>query len=157
LSLVGPEGLARDNHYNDLACHTEASDRNSINALRRTLPHPDDPAEMKNAAPSAKGDGVESNYEAAKLQTKAYPKEGASAKPKALSRQQRWRKRNPKAYLAHLAVKNALNLDVIEQQPCRVCGATKSEAHHPDYDRPFDVIWLCRKHHKAHHAAQAGA
>ena len=73
-------------------------------------------------------------------------------KPKALSRQQRWRKRNPKSYLAHLAVQNALNLGVIERQPCEVCRAAKSEAHHPDYNRPYDVMWLCRKHHKALHA-----
>ncbi len=23
--------------------------------------------------------------------------------------------------------------------------------HHPDYDQPLLVIWLCRKHHKRHH------
>lgn len=68
------------------------------------------------------------------------------------SRQQRWRARNPRAYLAHLSVRNALRLGVIEQQPCEVCGEAKSEAHHPDYDRPLTVRWLCRKHHKALHA-----
>lgn len=31
------------------------------------------------------------------------------------------------------------------------CGASP-EAHHPDYNQPFDVVWLCRKHHKAAHA-----
>ena len=29
----------------------------------------------------------------------------------------------------------------------------KAEAHHPDYDRPLDVIWLCPQHHKALHAS----
>lgn len=77
--------------------------------------------------------------------------------PKALSRQQRWRKRNPKSYIAHLAVGAALRHGVIEQQPCEQCGANKSEAHHPDYERPYDVVWLCRKCHKAAHKTTEAA
>jgi hypothetical protein len=77
--------------------------------------------------------------------------------PRKPSRQQRWRKRNPKSYLAHLSVQNALNLGVIERAPCSVCGADKAEAHHPDYERPYDVIWLCRTHHKALHASEVAA
>lgn len=77
--------------------------------------------------------------------------------PKALSRQQRWRKRNPKSYIAHLAVGAALRHGVIERQPCEQCGASKSEAHHPDYQQPYDVTWLCRKCHKAVHAAEVSA
>lgn len=80
-----------------------------------------------------------------------------TTKRKSLSRQQRWRKRNPKSYLAHLAVQNALNLGVIDRKPCEVCNPEKSEAHHPNYDRPYDVIWLCRKHHKALHSREASA
>lgn len=67
------------------------------------------------------------------------------------TRQQRWRQRNPRSYLAHLTVQNAIRLGLLERQPCQVCGAEKSEAHHPDYDRPLEVQWLCRKHHKAAH------
>lgn len=27
------------------------------------------------------------------------------------------------------------------------------ERHHPDYSKPFDIIWLCRKHHEyVHHS-----
>lgn len=72
-------------------------------------------------------------------------------KPKRLSAQQRWRQRNPEAYLAHLTVQNALRLGVIERQPCEICGAVEFEAHHSDYSRPYDVRWLCRKHHKQEH------
>lgn len=28
----------------------------------------------------------------------------------------------------------------------------KPQAHHPDYDRPLDVVWLCQSHHKQAHA-----
>ena len=73
------------------------------------------------------------------------------------SRQQEWRKRNPKSYLAHLSVQSALRLGVIEKAPCEVCGCEKAEAHHADYERPYDVNWLCRRHHKALHAREAAA
>jgi len=35
---------------------------------------------------------------------------------------------------------------------CSRCGSTdKLVKHHPDYDKPLDVVWLCRKcHRKAH-------
>ena len=36
--------------------------------------------------------------------------------------------------------------DVVPQ-PCEVCGDPKSEAHHADYEKPFDVRWLCKAHH----------
>lgn len=28
----------------------------------------------------------------------------------------------------------------------------RPEAHHPDYSRPLDVVWLCNPHHRAAHA-----
>ena len=31
-------------------------------------------------------------------------------------------------------------------QPCRNCGATQNiHAHHPDYNKPLDIVWLCQK------------
>ena len=37
--------------------------------------------------------------------------------------------------------------------PCHVCGEVQVEGHHPDYSRPLDVVWLCRKHHnEVHHS-----
>ncbi|WP_068111270.1 hypothetical protein [Tropicimonas marinistellae] len=71
------------------------------------------------------------------------------------TRQQLWRKRHPKSYLAHLCVQNAMRLGVLTRQPCAVCGATKSEAHHPNYNDPLNVIWLCRRHHRALHARES--
>jgi hypothetical protein len=37
---------------------------------------------------------------------------------------------------------------LIEKLPCLVCGDENSEAHHPDYDKPADVVWLCKAHHR---------
>jgi len=36
----------------------------------------------------------------------------------------------------------------IDVQPCSKCKSTERiDGHHPDYDRPLDVIWLCRPCH----------
>lgn len=50
-----------------------------------------------------------------------------------------------------MAVRNAVAVGDLKRMPCRVCGAKKAEAHHEDYDRPLDVVWLCRAHHKERH------
>lgn len=35
---------------------------------------------------------------------------------------------------------------------CEVCNTVENvEAHHDNYDKPLDVRWLCRKHHREHH------
>jgi hypothetical protein len=34
---------------------------------------------------------------------------------------------------------------------CVVCGITDVEAHHEDYGRPLDVVWLCKSHHEWMH------
>lgn len=58
---------------------------------------------------------------------------------------------NEKRYKAHNAVNNAIRDGRLQKLPCFVCGG-KSEAHHPDYDRPLDVVWLCSSHHKQTHS-----
>ena len=41
---------------------------------------------------------------------------------------------------------------VLRRQPCQVCGESDGvQKHHPDYDRPLLVVWLCREHHQQHH------
>lgn len=35
----------------------------------------------------------------------------------------------------------------IIKKPCEVCGELKVEAHHEDYSKKLDVIFLCKKHH----------
>jgi len=39
----------------------------------------------------------------------------------------------------------------IQQQPCMKCGEQYGEAHHPDYNRPYLLVWLCHKCHMALH------
>jgi len=52
---------------------------------------------------------------------------------------------------ARLRAREAVKLGKIIKIACVVCGNEKSEMHHDDYSKPFDVIWLCRYHHKEHH------
>lgn len=71
---------------------------------------------------------------------------------KPLTRQQRWRRKNPHRYLAYLYTQAAKRLGVLTPEACEICGAEKTEAHHPDYERPGLVQWLCRKCHNQIHA-----
>jgi len=59
--------------------------------------------------------------------------------------------RDPKKYNAQGKLQYAVRTGNIKRKPCQVCGELKVEGHHPDYDKPLDVIWLCRKHHIAAH------
>ncbi len=36
-------------------------------------------------------------------------------------------------------------------EPCILCNDENSEAHHEDYSKPLDIIWLCRKCHLDYH------
>lgn len=58
---------------------------------------------------------------------------------------------HPKRRAAHVAIGNAIRDGRITKCPCMVCGAKKVEGHHPDYDRPLDVVWLCTTHHNEAH------
>lgn len=48
-------------------------------------------------------------------------------------------------------VRVALQKGILKRKPCEVCGSTETEAHHPDYNRPLHVRWLCRPHHRRVH------
>jgi hypothetical protein len=54
---------------------------------------------------------------------------------------------NPQASKARTAVARALRAGTLRKGVCEVCGATKVDAHHENYDRPLEVHWLCRRHH----------
>lgn len=70
--------------------------------------------------------------------------------------QAKWRAANQLKVWAHKALNSGLRRGLVERRPCEVCGGEPTDAHHDDYDRPLDVRWLCRAHHKAAHQ-QGGA
>lgn len=70
------------------------------------------------------------------------------------TRQARWQATHPKARWAHIALASGLRRGLLERQPCEHCGAEPADGHHPDYDRPLAVVWLCRRCHLAVHRQQ---
>lgn len=59
----------------------------------------------------------------------------------------RWCEASRARKAAHRQVRAALLAGVIQRRPCEACGA-EAHAHHEDYLRPLDVVWLCPEHHK---------
>lgn len=53
--------------------------------------------------------------------------------------------------LLNYAVKNGI---MIRPENCTKCGSDKRiQAHHDDYSKPLDVVWLCEQCHKDIHNA----
>jgi hypothetical protein len=70
---------------------------------------------------------------------------------KVIATNKRWILRNPEKRAAHIAVGNAVRDGKLIRQPCVVCGELKVHAHHTDYSKKLDVIWLCKDHHMKEH------
>jgi ribosomal protein S27AE len=62
-----------------------------------------------------------------------------------------WQQRNKHKRTAHGMVQKAVKTGRLTRQPCAMCGATSTQAHHDDYSKPLDVRWLCVKHHAEVH------
>ena len=67
------------------------------------------------------------------------------------------RSRSPQMRKAHNATSNAIRDGrLLRPSFCSSCGKQcKPEAHHEDYSKPLDVIWMCRSCHVRHHKKQA--
>ena len=60
--------------------------------------------------------------------------------------------RNSDKRAAHIIAGNALRSGRLVPKPCVICETLENiHAHHEDYAKPLEVIWLCRKHHGARH------
>ena len=67
-----------------------------------------------------------------------------------------YRKHFPEKCLAHTIVNTSLRNGTLLRLPCSVCGDPKSEAHHNDYSKPLEIIWLCHEHHiSIHHGEKS--
>jgi hypothetical protein len=74
----------------------------------------------------------------------AYQRQWRKTHP--LTKAQR-RKDNTRSYANAYQRRGVLVVD-----PCWACGAPNAEKHHPNYDQPLNVVWLCRKCHLGLHA-----
>lgn len=71
-----------------------------------------------------------------------------------LEKYRRYGQANPEKRSAHSAVQAALKRGELERPAvCSSCGtgSRRIEAHHPDYDKPLEVIWLCTVCHRRDH------
>jgi hypothetical protein len=58
------------------------------------------------------------------------------------------KERYPKRIKARQMITDAIRRGKIKKLPCLICGDPNTEAHHPDYDKPLEIVWLCEKHHR---------
>lgn len=62
-----------------------------------------------------------------------------------------WRAEDKRRQVAHSLVARSIRSGNLARQSCVRCGAEKSVAHHDDYDKPLEVMWLCQPCHKQRH------
>lgn len=60
-------------------------------------------------------------------------------------------KQNPAKQKTRAITKYAIKVGHLIKKPCEVCGNPRSQAHHNDYNNPFDIKWLCTVHHAEWH------
>lgn len=59
---------------------------------------------------------------------------------------------NPQKANARRKVFIALRNGSLKKKGCVVCGILERvHAHHDDYSKPLDIVWLCLKHHQELH------
>ena len=86
-----------------------------------------------------------------------YQRPGYKAKNAAYQRRRLKNEENHAKHMARRAVGNAVMLGKMTKgSNCALCNSGQDiEAHHRDYSKRLEVIWLCRNCHAIHHAAEA--
>lgn len=76
------------------------------------------------------------------------------ATPRGQRNRKEFKKKNYIAEKASERVRQAVRLGKLSRpNVCEACGVVTDiiEGHHPDYDRPMEVVWLCRPCHNRLH------
>jgi hypothetical protein len=82
-----------------------------------------------------------------------YMKAWKAANPGYMTQKKKeWYEKNRERLKVRDAVKYALRTGKLVRQPCAECGELNVHAHHADYSRPLDVVWLCPTHHNEVHS-----
>jgi len=69
--------------------------------------------------------------------------------------QKKRRKKFPEKYKAMRIIQYHIQRGSLKKLKCMRCSENKNiEAHHPDYDFPLEITWLCRKCHRKLHFNQ---
>lgn len=94
---------------------------------------------------------VRGNYCAKREQYSEYERErnqDEQRRAKKLEYQRRRRHKYPEKNRARDMVHDALQSGSLQKQSCEFCGNPESQAHHHDYSKPLDVVWVCFKCHR---------
>ena len=67
----------------------------------------------------------------------------------------KWKVDNKVAHACNKKVTRAVKNGRLVKVPCK-CGEDVVEGHHEDYDKPYDVIWMCRNCHTEYHKDKRG-
>lgn len=78
------------------------------------------------------------------------------AKARQIEYQRKYRATNKLQTLARYKVQSAVRNGTLIPTPCSSCGSPEQlHGHHPDYNKPLEVIWLCAEcHYKRHRKIQ---
>jgi hypothetical protein len=68
-----------------------------------------------------------------------------------------WRKDNPEAVKGANTLNRAVQQGIIKRpDSCSACGRkTRVHAHHEDYTKPLEVVWLCCSCHRRIHSTRS--
>jgi hypothetical protein len=75
---------------------------------------------------------------------------------KVLAMVTRWQIKNPEKAVAHAALNMAIKVGLVARpDACSKCGKKcKPHAHHTDYSKMLEVVWLCPLCHKQFHLSE---
>ncbi|MCK5610798.1 hypothetical protein KAR91_53490 [Candidatus Pacearchaeota archaeon] len=123
-------------------------DRSEFHANRRSSDG------LKSLCKSCCRDYVVNNKDKIRPALRAYRQTGKCKQSRSVSKA-KYRAKYPQKDKAHSAISRGILAGKIIRQPCQKCGSNENiQAHHEDYDKPLDVMWLCIKHHSDIHAGR---
>jgi len=62
-----------------------------------------------------------------------------------------WQSKNSYKVKAQKKLQQAVKDKKVMKRACLYCNSTKTVAHHPNYNLPLQVIWVCHIHHRGIH------
>lgn len=59
--------------------------------------------------------------------------------------------KNPESVIAKHKVFIEKRAGRIKNEPCIICGNGNTQAHHENYSKPLEIVWLCKRCHTQRH------
>lgn len=63
----------------------------------------------------------------------------------------KYREKYTDKFDCHKRYTYAIRIGAIKKGVCEICGSSVVHGHHDDYSKPFEVRWLCPRHHMEIH------